>query len=226
MKPENSSSSFVFKLREQIQQSSARERRIGAEAYMRNQFIFIGVDTATRRQVFKLFLANNQKPPYEELATVINEMWLSERELQYCAIELGALYKKQWQLSFIETIEACIVAKSWWDTIDHIASEWTGPYFRLFPDLVKPVTGRWNRSENIWLQRSSLLFQKKYKLQTDTKLFAKYILNCAASNEFFIQKGIGWALREYAKTNPGWVKAFVVNHTLKPLSRREALKNL
>jgi 3-methyladenine DNA glycosylase AlkD len=79
----------------------------------------------------------------------------------------------------------------------------------------------------MWLQRSSLLFQKKYKQATDTKLLSKYIKHLSSSNEFFIRKAIGWILREYAKTNPEWVKRFVEsNSDLSPLSRREALKHL
>jgi 3-methyladenine DNA glycosylase AlkD len=77
----------------------------------------------------------------------------------------------------------------------------------------------------MWLQRSSLLFQKNYKKDTDTKLLKEYILQLAPSKEFFIQKAIGWILREYAKTNPQWVQAFTNENTLAPLSKREALKH-
>ena len=70
------------------------------------------------------------------------------------------------------------------------------------------------------------MFQKSYKKDTDTELLSKYILNCNKSKEFFIQKAIGWSLREYAKTNPSWVKEFVNNNTLAPLSKREALKHI
>ena len=77
----------------------------------------------------------------------------------------------------------------------------------------------------MWLQRSGLLFQKKYKQATDNKLLAKYIQHLSSSNEFFIRKAIGWILREYAKTNAEWVKNFVETNSLSPLSKREALKH-
>jgi 3-methyladenine DNA glycosylase AlkD len=99
-------------------------------------------------------------------------MWNLEREIQYCAVELGALYKKEWTEDFITTVEACIMSGSWWDTVDHIASEWTGPYFKKFPGQTRKITGRWNRSNNIWLQRSSIMFQKKYRDQTDVTLLS------------------------------------------------------
>lgn len=176
--------------------------------------------------MFKEVVASCPMPLFEIVPGIIKEMWSLERELQYCAVELAVLYKNQWQEDFINTIEACIISKSWWDTVDHIASEWAGTYFKLFPGKIKNVTGKWNQSGNIWLQRTSIIFQKKYREKTDTGLLSKYIMNCAASNEFFIQKAIGWALREYARTDAGWVKQFVDATPLKPLSRREALKHI
>jgi 3-methyladenine DNA glycosylase AlkD len=217
--------SYANDLRKKFLVLATNEKKWGAEAYMRHQFTFIGVDTTTRRNEFKRFLQENGTPGYADLSITINYLFTLERELHYCGVELGILYKKEWDIEFITTIEKCILTNSWWDTVDHIASEWTGPYFKLFPRQIIPITGRWNLSDNFWLQRSSLLFQKKYKEQTDKNLLAKYILNCADSNEFFIQKAIGWALREYAKTNPAWVKEFVKQHKLKPLSCREALKH-
>src|SRR5215218_5221228 len=122
---------FANDLRNQLFVSSTKERKAGAEAYMRSQFEFIGVDTTTRREVFKAFVSCHEKPLYNDLLSLINEMWQMERELQYCAIELAALYKKEWQHNFIEIIHACVIKKSWWDTVDHMATEWIGPYFKL-----------------------------------------------------------------------------------------------
>jgi len=112
------------------------------------------------------------------------------------------------------------------ETVDVLNTEGCGPYFLKFPEEIAVITGRWNRSENIWLNRSSLLFQKTYKQHLDNKLLSEYILYLAGSSEFFIQKGIGWMLREYGKTNPNWVKEFTRKNKIAPLSNREALKNL
>ena len=106
-----------------------------------------------------------------------------------------------------------------------MASECTGRYFKIFPEQIIPVTGQWNKSPDMWLQRSSLLFQKSYKHDTDTNLLSEYILNLASSKEFFIQKAIGWVLREYAKTNRLWVENYVAQHSLPALSKREATKH-
>ena len=218
---------YLLPLEKQFKKHADKTKAEGARAYLLNQFDFYGIPMAQRRQLCKDFIKANPLLSVAEVEKTVKQAWqLPEREWQYFAIELLVQYKKQWKVSTMKLIEYCITHKSWWDTVDHIASEWTGPYFKLFPGQVKAVTNRWNRSRNIWLQRSSLLFQKQYKLQTDTKLLTKYILHCAGSNEFFLQKAIGWALREYGKANPDWDKAFVSQHTLRPLSSREALKNL
>lgn len=217
---------IITPLRHKLQQAATPEKKAGMEAYMRNQFTFIGVDTVPRRAIFKAWINATDLPDYDDLPAVVKALWQMERELQYCAIELAALYKKEWTEDFASTMEHCIVTNSWWDTVDAIASEWTGPYFKRFPLQIKKITGKWNRSKNMWLQRSSIMFQKQYRKETDTALLAKYILDCASSNEFFIQKSIGWALRELGKTNPIWVRDFVAANELKPLSKREALKNL
>jgi 3-methyladenine DNA glycosylase AlkD len=110
--------------------------------------------------------------------------------------------------------------------VDFIATECLGPYFKMYPNQISKITSQWNKSSNIWLQRSSLLFQKNYKKETDAELLSRYILNLRSSKEFFIQKAIGWMLREYAKTDAGWVVDFVNNNELAPLSKREAMKHL
>jgi 3-methyladenine DNA glycosylase AlkD len=119
-----------------------------------------------------------------------------------------------------------LLNKSWWDTVDHACTELISPYFKLFPEEINKITGKWNKSKNFWLQRSSIMFQKKYRKDTDTVLLAKYILAHAKSKEFFVQKAIGWALREYSYVDPKWVSDFVRKNKLAPLSEREALKRI
>ncbi len=197
------------------------------EAYMRNQFRFYGIKTPQRRMICRDHMKNNPLLTEKELFIVVKELWnLPEREYQYFGQELIGFHKKNWTKKIIRLIEYCIVHKSWWDTVDALSSEGTGPYFLKFPDEIIPVTGRWNNANNIWLNRSSLLFQKSYKKALDTKLLTKYISQLSGSDEFFIQKAIGWMLREYAKTNPDWVREFVRKNKIAPLSKREALKNL
>jgi 3-methyladenine DNA glycosylase AlkD len=123
-------------------------------------------------------------------------------------------------------IEKLVTTKSWWDTVDFLASNAAGPWFRKFPEKKSEITSRWNASENFWLQRMSILFQLKYKAETDTKILRSYILPLMESKEFFIRKAIGWALREYAKTDPKFVSKLVKELPLSPLSKKEAMKGI
>ncbi|HMP98599.1 MAG TPA: DNA alkylation repair protein, partial [Cyclobacteriaceae bacterium] len=116
--------------------------------------------------------------------------------------------------------------KSWWDTVDLIAAKMAGNYFRIYPEQKNKYIKKWRNSKNIWLIRSAILFQLKYKTETDFNLLSDIILQHQDSNEFFIQKAIGWVLREYAYTDAAKVKKLVQTHKLKPLSMREALKHL
>ena len=202
------------------------EKAKGAKAYMRNQFEFFGFQTPVRRMITKGIFESGL-PSFQEIPAIIKDAWLQpEREFQYFAIELLGKMKKEWEPDMIPLLEEMITQKSWWDSVDHIATWILGPFFLKYPELIKKTTKKWNQSDNFWLQRSSIMFQKAYRDKTDTGLLSEYINNCKDSTEFFIQKAIGWSLREYAKTNPKWVLTFVQKNQLPALSKREALKNI
>lgn len=118
-------------------------------------------------------------------------------------------------------MEWLISTKSWWDTVDAIAPKPVGKIAASYPEVIEETLDGWAVHENMWLRRAAILFQLKYKEKTDDALLYRYILKNADSKEFFIQKAIGWALREYSKTNPASVKEFIENHKLAPLSVRE-----
>jgi len=119
-----------------------------------------------------------------------------------------------------------ICQKSWWDTVDLIATNLVGKLFQKFPELILYYITKWATSENLWLQRTTLLFQIKYKDKTDAALLFKLIESFAGHPDFFIRKAIGWALREYSRTDPQLVAEFVKNHQLSSLSTKEAVKLL
>lgn len=200
----------------------------GAEAYMKNQFKYFGIYTNERRQISSDYIKEVGMLSKPQLVKTIKQLYKQEyREFQYIAFELLAHHKKMWDEDIIDIAEFCIITKSWWDTVDNIASLVLTDYFKMHPHQIKPITQQWNKSKNIWLQRSSIMFQKAFKKNTNTELLSQYILNLAGSKEFFVQKAIGWALREYAKTNANWVIDFVAsNPHLPALSKREALKHL
>jgi len=199
----------------------------GMEAYLLHQFKFFGLQTPIRRQIFKAHFKQYGLVDLKELELIIKEAWaLPEREYQYFAIELYSFHKKLWNKSSIHLMQFCLINKSWWESVDSIIAKWLSDYFKQFPEQIIPITGQWNNSPNIWLMRSSILFQKSFKQNTDEQLLANYILHCHGSKEFFVQKAIGWSLREYYKTDPDWVIQFVKQHqlALSPLSKREGLK--
>lgn len=217
---------YLNPLEKEFKKHFHQENALAIKAYLRNQFNAYGISTPVRRRLCLHHMAKGL-PPYKEAIAIVKSCWNKpERDWQYFAVELLAKYKKEWNENVVALMEWMIVRKSWWDTVDHIASELTGPYFLSFPKKIIPVTSAWNRSSNIWLQRSSLMFQKKYRSKTDQEMLARYILRLKNSKEFFVQKAIGWALREYSKANPDWVRGFLSSHELPALSHREALKRL
>jgi 3-methyladenine DNA glycosylase AlkD len=193
--------------------------------YMRDQFAFYGIKTPRRREIVRAFLAEQGLPPLDLLAPVVNDLWQRpQRECQYIAVGLLERGSKRLSEPVVPLLERLIVTKSWWDTVDSLAGSLAGEQFRRFPQAKEAALPRWRASENFWLRRSAILFQLGYKGETDEALLYAIILENATSLEFFIQKAIGWALREYSKTNPVGVTAFVESHALPALSRREALK--
>jgi len=195
--------------------------------YMKGQFEFLGIPSPRRKFLLKEFILSNGLPTKEELSRVMKDLWESPyREMQYVAIDTWDKMRKHLVPNDIKLIEYLIVHKSWWDTVDFLASHAAADFFKKFPAEMRPVTSRWIHSNNMWLQRSAILFQVHYKDKTDQKLLYQYIAQQCSSKEFFIQKAIGTALRQYAKIAPKSVYHFVSSTDLAPLSKREALKHI
>ena len=219
--------SFIYKLETAFQKKSNPENAFAMAKYMRNHFTFFGIKTEVRRQIFKKICNENQLEISDNPRVIAMGLFAKkERELHYCGIEilikqLKGNYKKE----DIHLIEKFITTNSWWDSVDTISKYILGEYLLEFPLKTENVIERFSNSENMWLNRSAILFQLGYKQKTNFNLLKSECEKHKNSNEFFIQKAIGWALREYAKTNPEAVKNFVVNTNLKPLSTKEALKN-
>ena len=220
--------SFILSLETAFQEKSNSENAVAMAKYMRNHFSFFGIKTEERRVIFKDIWKENQvevkKNPREIALKLFSK---TERELQYCAIEiiikqLKGKYKKD----DIKLIEKLLITNSWWDSVDTIAKNILGKYLIEYPLETEKVIQRFSNSENMWLNRSAILFQLGYKQKTNFEILKSECEKHKKSNEFFIQKAIGWALREYGKTNPEAVRNFVANGNLKPLSTKEALKNI
>lgn len=195
--------------------------------YMRDQFEYLGIQTPQNRALMKQFIDERGLPAIDELDTILRELWaLPEREFQYVAVGLLGRLEDQLPAEFIETIEHLIVTKSWWDTVDSIAGGTVGIHFRRFPKVREKYLPKWRAADNFWLRRTAILFQLNYKKETDFALLSEIIGENLNSKEFFINKAIGWALRQFARVDPNAVKKFVKATPLHPLSRREAMKHL
>ena len=187
------------------------ENAFWMKKYMKDQFEFYGVKTPERRAMLKFFLKEYGLPPANELKPVIMECWSHDyRDWQYIAVGLLMEHIKKPEKEIVELLEFMIINKSWWDTVDGIAGWLVGPLFKKYPDLISPKTTQWMNSENIWLQRSCLLYQLSYKKNTDTEILFHFIEELSGESSFWIRKAIGWVLREYSKTNPAAVLKFVI----------------
>lgn len=218
---------FISRIEKALGQNNNPVNAAPMKKYMKNQFDFFGIQSGMRRSLCKPFLRKNSLPPVNQLKEIVCFLWQKpQREFQYFAMELTEKYIKGFDVSHIDLIEFMLVNKSWWDTVDMIAAKIAGPFMMNHQSILKTTNERWINSGNIWLQRTTLLYQLKYKSRTDKKLLFENIMHLADSKEFFIRKAIGWSLREYSKINPGEVEKFVASKMLSPLSRREALKQI
>ena len=218
-------SEYLNILSEKYSAKADSEYAVQMGKYMRNKFDFFGIKSPIRKTIYKEFISETGIPAISKIDDIVKEAWnLPEREFQYFAMFLLEKMKKHFDKNILGLLEFIIIEKSWWDTVDLIASNLIGHLFKNYPELIIENTEKWMASENIWLQRTSILFQLKYKNATDLELLSKYINQLSYSKEFFIQKAIGWELREYSKTNPKWVVDFVENNSLAALSKKEALK--
>ncbi|MEQ9187603.1 MAG: DNA alkylation repair protein [Cryomorphaceae bacterium] len=194
-------------------------------AYMKGHFEFYGIRSTQRKQIQREVITEHGLPADEDFESVILACWRSpQREMHYAAMEL--FDRKKWYRneSSLALIECMITSQSWWDTVDYIAASLCGSYFKLFPKRISEVIRRWNQSDNLWLVRSTLLFQLKYKEAVNTQLLTECIKPHLTSTEFFLQKAIGWSLRQISKSDPAFVRSFIDSHHLKPVSLREAKK--
>ena len=219
---------FIAELEKIFHENASAELAAPMEAYMKNNFSFLGIKTTPRRTLFKEIWNYHKEEIKQNAREIALELYQKkEREFHYCAIEnLMKELKKKNSKEDIQLIEHLIITHSWWDSVDTIAKYLLGNYLVQFPEEIPKVVNRFSNSDNMWLNRSAILFQLDYKAKTDAALLFSICEKHAASKEFFIQKAIGWALRDYSRFNPKGVTNFVTKTDLKPLSKREALRNL
>ena len=198
---------------------------VAMKAYMKNKFEFLGVKTPARRKLVKAFFKQQTDSVIDW--NFINEAWNNPyRELQYVALDYLEIRKKLLAPVSYTHLRAHETTKSWWDTVDFL-DRLVGSIIAQFPETKATILS-WSCDEDIWLRRLAIDHQLLRKEETDTELLEKILVNNLGQTEFFINKAIGWALRDYSKTNPNWVRDFIERHQaeMAALSIREGSKYL
>ena len=195
-------------------------------AYMRDLFPFLGIPKPERAKLQKEFIKAAKKEDTVDWS-FIEECWqLPEREFQYLALEYLRAKQAQLGADDVPRLRSLAIEKSWWDSIDQLD--------RIIGDIalncpkVNKILLKWSEDKNFWLRRIAIDHQLMRKEKTDTDLLEKILVNNLGQTEFFINKAIGWSLREYSKINPDWVRCFIEKYKeqMVPLSIREASKYL
>jgi 3-methyladenine DNA glycosylase AlkD len=192
-------------------------------AYMQNKFTFLGIQKPLLKEAVKQYLKDGKK--YDLDWKFVSLCWQKDyREAQYVAIDYLNQNIKKLTEDDLPKLKELIIQKSWWETVDSIDAM-IGSIVQKNPELEKDML-EWSESENIWLRRVAIDFQQEYKEKTNTELLEQIINNNLGSNEFFINKAIGWSLRDYSKINPEWVRSFLKKYEdrLSKLSIKEASK--
>lgn len=216
------------RLRQAFEPQRDEARATGMANYMRNQFPFLGIQTVPRRRSVKAALAGLPKPTEAEIVEASTALYeLSEREYQYSAVELVAANVRACSSAFIDHLEWLVTTKSWWDTVDALAASVAGPLVKENPALTSTMDA-WIESENVWLARTAILHQLRYKSLTDAARLFRYCEARAGDHEFFIRKAIGWVLRDTGRRRPDLVFEWLLPRAARAstVTLREALKPL
>ncbi len=194
--------------------------------YMKDHFDFYGIKSTQRREISRPFV----RAPiqlWQEEHTKIKGLWdADKREMQYIAMDRFLQVKKLYARPSMEFVEYLIIHKSWWDTVDFLASNVVYQHLLMYPDFKTEYVLSWIDADNIWLNRSAIIWQLKRKDDVDVKFLEDAIQPHLNSKEFFIQKAIGWSLRQYSKFNPTWVRNFIKKYHIRGLAMHEASKYL
>lgn len=194
--------------------------------YMQDKFRFLGVRGATRTEIYKKYFPDARKAKTIDWDFVENCWNKEEREFQYVVVYYLKAMQKFLKREDISRLKYLIVTKSWWDTVDLLA--------KVVGSLVIRIEGydqimlEWSKDSNIWLKRVAILYQLSLKEKVDKQVLERILVNNLGDSEFFINKAIGWALRDYSKFNPEWVREFIEKNKngMANLSIREASKYL
>ncbi|MEU1179109.1 DNA alkylation repair protein [Streptomyces sp. NPDC005820] len=204
------------------------ERAAAMRAYMKDVAPFLGLPTPERRALSRTVLAGTPRPTEADCTAVALRCWaLPQREYHYFAVDYLRRHAGRCSSAFLPVTHRLITTTSWWDTVDLLAAHVVGALVEADPRLTAAMDD-WIAGDDLWVVRTALLHQLRYKDRTDADRLFAHCLRQSGHPDFFIRKAIGWCLREYAKTDPDAVRAFLARERgrFAPLTVREALKNI
>jgi 3-methyladenine DNA glycosylase AlkD len=215
-------------IRDALVEAADADRAPGMQAYMKSAMPFRGVPVPSVRSIVKAAVRAHPSLALEELETAVRTLWdeAQFREERYAASALLATTVGSGRLELVPLYEHLTTTGAWWDHVDDLAHR-IADLHDAHPAETAAIVRHWSTAADLWLRRLAILSQLGRKDRVDPALLAEVIEPSIADREFFIRKAIGWALRDYARVQPEWVRAFVADHDdLSGLSQREALKHL
>ncbi|WP_417235561.1 DNA alkylation repair protein [Arthrobacter sp.] len=202
---------------------------VGMQRYMKTTMPFLGVRAPAAQRIVREAVRTAGATGWEDLLREATHLWdaATHREHWYAAQQLTGYGSCSGRLEFLDLYERMVIDGAWWDIVDNCHRRF-GRLLRTHPDRLDPLLRSWALDPNHWKRRTAIIAQLSSKSATDVGLLEAAILPNMSETDFFLRKGIGWALREYAKTDAEWVRNFVGDHSgeLSGLSQREALKHL
>jgi 3-methyladenine DNA glycosylase AlkD len=223
---------LIREIRRGLKNAADAGKASAMRRYMKSAMPFRGVQSAAQRQIYRRTFAAHELPDASSWQDTALALWRTARyrEERYAAVELTgfARYRRFQTLEALPMYEEMIVAGAWWDFVDAVAIHRIGPLVTAYPRTMTPRMRRWSGAENLWKRRAAIICQVTFKERTNLDLLYACIEQNLDDREFFIRKAIGWALRQYGRTDPAEIRRFVKAHAgrLSGLSQREALKNI
>ncbi len=214
-------------VREQLESHADSAKAVEMAAYMKTTMPFYGVQKPQRVPILRSLKKEFRPSDLSEYQDSVLALWKQKhREEKYCAINYASMFSQFIVLDSLPLYEEMIRSGSWWDFVDPISADLVGTLLLDERKRMTPVMRRWSKDSDFWIRRASLLSHLHHKSETDESLLYESCLLLADETEFFIRKGMGWALREYSKSNPKSVRAFVQKNKNKfsSLTLREASK--
>lgn len=218
----------IPELRDELEEVANPDKVAGMEAYLKGRFSCLGVSSPDRNDVAKPLLKAVRTASEDELLTFVQACWDEpEREFHYIGADALRRGAKKLSANSFDDVRTFIETNSWWDTVDNLASNTVGPMLTNHPELLTHMDD-WIDDPNMWIARTAIIYQLKYKDAADGERIFEYALRRASDTEFFIRKAIGWALRQHSRVDPDGVRTFVEANAevLSGLTKREALRLL